>query len=150
MNDSGFEISTDLDFVDAALVLHNVVFDEGRETLYNSKKEWLRRIAAGGYFVVCIEGSAVVGYAVCDVVENGDFKIWLVGVNPAFRKRGIWTLLYENIKQHVQAEGRTHMLLNTFPSKFPAMYAFLQSVGAEIYKKEMVDGEEKFYAKVPI
>jgi hypothetical protein len=35
-------------------------------------------------------------------------------------------------------------------TKFPAMYAFLQSVGAEIYKKEMVDGAEKFYTKIPI
>jgi ribosomal protein S18 acetylase RimI-like enzyme len=150
MKISEYEISNDLNFIDDVLELHNRVFDEGRETIYNSKEEWLRRIADGGYFVFCKKDSVVVGYAVCDIVENGDFKIWLVGVDSGFRKQGIWSMLYENVKNHAQSEGRTHMLLNTFPSKFPAMYSFLRSVNAEIYKKEMVDGSEKFYVKIPI
>lgn len=147
---SEYQISNDLGVVDEVLQLHNKVFDEGKETVFNSKEEWLRRITAGGYFVFCRKESKVVGYAVCDIVENGDFKIWLVGVDPDFRKQGIWTMLYEDVKQHAQSEGRSHVLLNTFPSKFPAMYSFLQSQNAEIYMKEVVDGAEKFYAKIPI
>jgi len=145
-----YDISNDLSFIENVLELHNKVFNEGRDTAYNSKEEWLRRIANGGYFVFCRKAEIVVGYAVCDIVENEDFKIWLAGVDPEFRKKGIWKMLYENVKQHAQSEGREHMLLNTFPSKFPAMYSFLLSVDAEIYRKEMVDGGEKYYAKIPI
>lgn len=150
MNVTQFEISSNLEGVDDALTLHNKVFNEGRQTLFNSKEEWLRRIGAGGYFVVCKSDTQVVGYAVCDVVENGDLKIWLVGVEPDFRKQGIWTRLYKNIVQHAKNEGRTHVLLNTRPSKFPAMYAFLQSVNAEIYKTEPSEEGEKFFAKIPL
>jgi|GEM_PF-5135477 len=150
MNVTQFKISNDLQFVDGALALHNKVFDEGRQTLFNSKEEWLRRISDGGYFVVCTSSTQVVGYAVCDVVENGDLKIWLVGVEPDCRKQGIWTRLYENIVRHAKNEGRTHVLLNTRPSKFPAMYSFLQSRNAEIYKTEPSEEGEKFFAKIPL
>lgn len=150
MKKSEYQISNDLSVVDEVIKLHNKVFDEGKETVFNSKEEWLRRIDAGGYFVFCKKGSVVVGYVVCDVVENGDFKIWLAGVDPEFRRQGIWTMLYEDVKQHALSEGRSYVLLNTFPAKFPAMYSFLQSQDAEIYKKELVDGSEKCYAKIPM
>jgi ribosomal protein S18 acetylase RimI-like enzyme len=150
MNATEFEISNDLERVNDALALHNEVFDEGGQTLFNNKNEWLRRIGAGGYFVVCKSDTQVVGYAVCDVVENGDLKIWLVGVKPDFRKQGVWTKLYENIVRHAKNEGRTHVLLNTRPSKFPAMYSFLQSMNAEIYKTEPAEEGEKFFAKIPL
>jgi len=148
MNQPEFQITNDIRLVPDALILHDKVFAEGLETLFNSKEEWLRRINNGGYFVVCTSGSAVVGYAVCDITETDDFKIWLVGVDSDFRQQGIWTLLYTNIIKHALSESRSHVLLNTFPAKFPAMYAFLQSVGAEIYEKKLVDGDEKYYAKI--
>jgi len=150
MNETEFEISNDLENIDDALELHNKVFDENQQTIFNSKDEWLRRLGAGGYFVVCTSDTQVIGYAVCDVVENGDLKIWLAGVEPDFRKQGVWTRLYENIVQHAKSEGRTHVLLNTRPSKFPAMYSFLQSQNAEIYKTEPSEEGEKFFAKIPL
>lgn len=150
MESTELEIGNDLSLIDKTLKLHNDVFEEKSETVYNSREEWIRRINNGGYFIYCKAGSEVVGYAVCDVVENGDLKIWLAGVDSKFRKQGIWSRLYEGIKSHAVEEGRSYILLNTKPTRFPAMYAFLQSKNAEIYKKEMHDGEEKVFAKIPL
>ena len=145
-----YTLHSEHSYIDDALELHNLVFQEPNQTLYNSKAEWEKRIAAGGFFLVCLHDDQVVGYVVCDVVESGELKIWLAGVQPEFRQQGIWSKLYAQVVSHAKAEGRNSVLLNTFPKKFPAMYAFLQSQGAEFYKTQEVDGFEKVFARIQL
>lgn len=45
------ETSTDLRFIDDAISLHDKVFNEKEQSLYNNRGEWLKRINNGGYFV---------------------------------------------------------------------------------------------------
>jgi hypothetical protein len=44
----------------------------------------------------------------------------------------------------------THILLNTKPTQFPAMWNFLQENKAEVYKREMTEDGEKYFLKIPI
>lgn len=157
MNNSGFshepkelDISTDLRFVDDAILLQNKVFNATEPSSYNSKDEWLKRINNGGYFVVVNEGGIIKGFAVCDVTSKGSFKIWLAGVDSEARGRGIWSKMYQAVADYAQEQGYQYILLNTFPKKFPIMFAFLQKMRAEIYKEETVDGFDKIYTRIKI
>lgn len=144
------EMSTDLRFVDSAILLHDKVFGEKEQSLYNNKGEWLKRINNGGYFVVVNEGESTKGFTVCDLTDEGDFKIWLAGVDPEARGKGIWSKMYTDVVAYAKEKGYKYILLNTFPKKFPMMFSFLQKVNAEIYKKEQVGSFDKVYARIKI
>jgi GNAT superfamily N-acetyltransferase len=144
------EVSSDLRFMEDAIKLHDKVFNETEQSLYNNKDEWLRRINSGGYFVMVNEGESTKGFTVCDVTHEGGFKIWLAGVDPEARGKGVWTTMYKDVVAYAQGKGYEYILLNTFPKKFPMMFSFLQKVGAEIYKEEQVGGFDKVYARIKI
>ncbi len=144
------EVSTDLRFVDAAISLHDMVFNETEPSLYNDKDEWLKRINGGGYFVVVSEAEHVKGFTVCDITSDGGFKIWLAGVDPESRGKGVWSKMYSEVAAYAKEKGHKYILLNTFPKKFPMMFSFLQKMNAEIYKEEQVGGFDKVYAKIKI
>jgi ribosomal protein S18 acetylase RimI-like enzyme len=144
------EVSSDLKFVEGAIQLHDKVFNEIEQSLYNNKDEWLKRINNGGYFVVVNEGDSTKGFVVCDVTNEGDFKIWLAGVDPEARGQGVWSKMYDDVVSHAKENGCEYILLNTFPQKFPAMFSFLEKMNAEIYKEEQVGGFDKVYAKIKI
>jgi ribosomal protein S18 acetylase RimI-like enzyme len=147
---SKLEVSTDLRFVDRAIELHDKVFNEKEQSLYNNKDEWLKRINNGGYFVVFNEGESVKGFTVCDVTSDGGFKIWLAGVDPEARGKGLWSKMYDEVVTYAKGKGYKYILLNTFPKKFPMMFSFLQKMNAEIYKEEQVNGFDKVYARIKI
>lgn len=144
------EVSNDLSFIADAIKLHDMVFGETDPSLYNNKDEWLKRINTGGYFVVSKEGEVIDGFAVCDLTSEGDFKIWLAGVDPKAQNKGVWSGLFGDIVDHAQKKGYEYILINTFPKKFPAMYSFLQKMNAEIYNAEQIDGVKKIYARIKI
>ena len=96
------EVSSDLRFVDSAILLHDKVFNETEQSMYNNKDEWLKRINGGGYFVVVNEGENTKGFTVCDVTNVGDFKIWLAGVDPEARGKGVWSKMYSDVVTHAK------------------------------------------------
>lgn len=147
---SKIEVSNDLRYMRDAIKLHDKVFNEAGHSLYNDENEWLKRIQNGGYFVAANNGETIKGFTVCDVTDEGDFKIWLTGVDPEARGEGVWSKMYEEVVTHAKAKGYKYILLNTFPKKFPAMFSFLQKVNAEIYKEEHVGDFDKVYAKIKI
>jgi hypothetical protein len=63
---------------------------------------------------------------------------------------GIWQSLYSNVKKYALSMNYTHILLNTKPTQFPAMWNFLQENKAEVYKREMTEDGEKYFLKIPI
>lgn len=144
------EVSTDLRFVESAIELHDKVFGEKEQSLYNNKDEWLKRINNGGYFVVVNEGESTKGFTVCDVTNERDFKIWLAGVDPEARGKGVWSKMYTDVVAYAKEKGYEYILLNTFPKKFPMMFSFLQKMNAEVYKEEQVGGFDKVYARIKI
>jgi GNAT superfamily N-acetyltransferase len=144
------EISNDLHFIDDAIELEGNVFKDTGRSLYSNKDEWLHRISNGGYFVVAKEGESVKGFAICDITNEGDFKVWLAGVDPNTRGKGVWSIMYGEVTAYAKEKGYKYILLNTFPKKFPMMFSFLQKMNAEIYKEEQVDGFNKVYAKIKI
>ena len=144
------EVSSDLRFVGDAIKLHDKVFNETEQSLYNNKDEWLKRINSGGYFVVVNESENTKGFTVCNVTTEGDFKIWLAGVDLEARGKGVWSTMYSDVVTHAKEQGYEHILLNTFPKKFPTMFSFLQKMNAEIYKEEQVGGVDKVYARIKI
>lgn len=150
MDKTKLQLSNNQTLINDAVSLHNTVFNETKPSQYNNKEGWLAKISNGGYFVACTYDSKVVGYSVCDLTKDGDFKIWLVGVHPDFRKNGIWQSLYLNIKEYALSINHTHILLNTKPSQFPAMWSFLQKNKAEVYKREMTEDGEKYFLRIPI
>jgi len=144
------ETSNDLRFLESAIELHDKVFNETKQSFYNNKDEWLKRITNGGYFVVVNDGEYTKGFTVCDVTSEGGFKIWLAGVDAEARGKGVWSKMYDDVVMHAREKGYKYILLNTFPKKFPMMFSFLQKMNAEIYKKEQVDGFDKVYARIKI
>ena len=144
------EVSNDLQFVDGAILLHDKVFNETDQSLYNNKDEWLKRINNGGYFVVVNKGESTKGFTVCDVTNEGDFKIWLAGVDPEARGKGVWSKMYDDVVAYAKEKGYEYILLNTFPKKFPMMFSFLQKMNAEIYKEEQIGDFDKVYARIKI
>jgi GNAT superfamily N-acetyltransferase len=143
-------VSHDTQLISEAIILNNQVFSQTHTSLYNDRDEWDKRIKNGGYFAVALENKQVIGFAVCDKTKDGDFKIWLAGVAQAARGKGIWSTLFKDVSQYASSQGYSYILLNTFPEKFPTMYAFLQKKKAIVYKKEQVDGFEKVYARIPL
>lgn len=145
------EISNDILFVDEAILVHDKVFGiQDEHLLYNNKDEWLKRIREGGYFIVVTANQVVKGFAVCDITQQNDFKIWLTGVDKDTRGQGIWSKMYKDIVKHAKKKGYKYILINTFPKKFPMMFSFLQKVNAEIYKQENILGFDKVYTKIMI
>lgn len=144
------EISRDVRFIESAIALHNKIFNETEPSMFNDILVWKKKISEGGYFVAATTGEEVMGYAVCDITPEGEFKVWLAGVNPEMRGRGLWSQLFANIVEFAKAKGYKHVLLNTFPKKFPMMFSFLQKMHAEIYKEEEIDGYRKVYTKIKI
>ena len=144
------EVSSDLGFVGDAIKLHDKVFNETEQSLYNNQDEWLKRINNGGYFVVVNEAENTKGFTVCDITAEGDFKIWLAGVDPESRGKGVWSKMYSDVVAHAKEKGYEYILLNTFPKKFSIMFSFLQKMNAEVYKEEQVGGFDKVYARIKI
>lgn len=89
-------------------------------------------------------------FTVCDITTEGDFKIWLAGVAPEVRGKGVWSKMYSDVVSHAKENGYEYILLNTFPKKFPMMFSFLQKMNAEIYKEDQVGGFDKIYARIKI
>lgn len=142
--------SYELSLIGEAIKLHDEVFSLKEKSRYNDKNEWVKRIQNGGYFVACVDGQKMKGFAICDVTPEGEFKIWLAGVDKSERGKGIWLQIYQEIIFHAKEESYESILLNTFPEKFPEMFSFLQKINAEIYKKEEVGGFNKVYARIKV
>lgn len=144
------EASSDLRFIDDAISLHDKVFNETEQSLYNNRDEWLKRVGSGGYFVVVSEAEHIIGFTICDITSEGSFRIWLAGVEQESRGKGVWLKMYSEVVIYAKEKGYEYILINTFPKKFPIMFSFLQKINAEIYKEEYVGGFDKVYARIKI
>lgn len=143
-------IVQDLQYIDEAIRLHDVIFDAHEQSKFNNKEFWTEKINTGGLFVVaCGDEGKVIGFTVCDK-EDADFKVWICGVHSSARGKGVWQEMWNAVKLFAKEKGYTYILLNTFPERYPAMYSFLQKENAEIYKKEETDKGEKYFAKLYI
>ena len=143
-------IIQDLQYVDEAIKLAEEVFDIYGQTVFNNKKVWLRRIEQDGFFVViCDDEGKVVGFTICDKHQM-DLKVWICGVLPNARGKGVWSDMWNAVKEFAKNKGYDYVLLNTFPERFASMSKFLQKEHAEVYKKEQTDTGEKVFTKLYI
>ncbi len=83
------------------------------EELWNA---YLRQGEASGYsFLVCRQGSQVVGFACFGPtpLTKGTFDLYWIAVDPASRGRGIGHALLERIEAEVQARGGRLLVVET-------------------------------------
>ena len=77
-------------------------------------------------------------------------KVWICGVLPNARGKGVWSEMWNAVKEFAKNKGYDYVLLNTFPERFASMSKFLQKEHAEVYKKEQTDTGEKVFTKLYI
>lgn len=60
------------------------------------------------------------------------FHIWIAGIHPSSRARGIFPLLLEATKSHARERGYTTMTVCTYPERFTRMWDVLRRTGWEV------------------
>jgi ribosomal protein S18 acetylase RimI-like enzyme len=67
----------------------------------------------------------------------------MAGVAEKYRKQGILKKLMSELTKVLKERGYKDFTINTWPEKFPAMYAYLTKYDYEKYKEEEKDWEGK-------
>ena len=77
--------------------------------------------------------------------------IWLAACNPSYLRNGVMMQLFDHIESSVRPHCTT-LTVNTYPSKFPYMYLFLEkrnySLVDKVSKESDHDGVKYCYSKM--
>ena len=68
------------------------------ETTTWDKNDYLRQQVAGGHVLVATESESVVGFVAWNLEFFSQPFVWLVAVSPAYRRRGIASLLFDAVE----------------------------------------------------
>ena len=89
------------------------------------KNEYLRQQVVGGHVLVVTEAEKVVGFAVWNLEFVSQPFVWLVAVSPAYRRRGIASLLFDA----VEAAGTGRRVYSSTNLSHSVMQHFLEQRG---------------------
>ncbi len=101
---------------------------------------WSRNEFAGMYhfgpdmFFVATADHQLIGY-ICGMMEGREGYIGSIGVDPAARRSGLGTALFDAIKQQFIDHGATTIMLHVRPTNEPAL-ALYRKLGFEIETTE--------------
>ena len=109
--------------VDGALAIYRDVFDG--DTRHGNAALWRERCCTGhGRVYTTTDGFLAVTFS----RVNRTLHLWLAGVRESARGQGIWRRLYEEARRDYDGLVRT-VTLNTFPERFPTMFAWATGHG---------------------
>ena len=108
---------------------------------YHNKNNWISKIQEGGLLIVAKDSSSVVGFSLSYKKSDTHFHIWLVGVQDAYRKQGIWSTMYEMICIFAQEHQYKKLTINTFEKKYSSMYTFLVDKKLAVAQVSKIEGQ---------
>jgi ribosomal protein S18 acetylase RimI-like enzyme len=78
---------------------------------------------------------------------SGSYHCWMAGVAETARGRGILKSLITRAEEIAREKGYTHISINTYPEKYPAMFHYLQKYNYLQYKVEDREWQGKMTKK---
>jgi ribosomal protein S18 acetylase RimI-like enzyme len=117
----------------------------GKNDRYHNIRNWEEYYKQKGVLLGAFLNNELVGYLFCYEREpyKGTLHCWMAGVAEKYRKQGILKKLMSELTKVLKERGYKDFTINTWPEKFPAMYAYLTKYDYEKYKEEEKDWEGK-------
>jgi len=121
-----------------------------RKDPYHNLEKWREYFKQGGILLGAFVNKQLAGYLFCYEREPGknNLHCWMAGVAEKYRRQGLLKKLISKIKKILKEKGYKTFTINTWPEKFPAMYAYLTKYGYKKYKEEEKEWEGKQTLKV--
>lgn len=116
---------------------------EGKDDRYHNINNWKEYFKQKGILLGAFLNNKLVGYLFCYEKEpnKNTLHCWMAGVSEKHRRQGILKKLMIKLTEVLRERGYEVLTINTWPEKFPAMYAYLTKYGYEKYKEEEKEWE---------
>lgn len=117
----------------------------GKHDRYHNIKNWEEYFKQKGVLLGAFLNNKLVGYLFCYEREpsSNSLHCWMAGVSEMYRRQGILKKLMLKLTKILREKGFKIITINTWPEKFPAMYAYLTKHGYEKYREEEKEWEGK-------
>lgn len=134
-----------------AIELSLLVFKpkEGEKERHHQPKKWKEHFRKGGVLLGAFVDNQLVGFIFGYEKEPGKetFHCWMGGVAEKYRQRGILKKLVRGLMKLLRQKGYKTLTLNTYPEKFPAMFAYLNKYNYEFCREEEADWDGRKVVK---
>jgi len=110
----------------------------GKQDRFHNIQTWRRYFKQKGVLLGAFINEELAGYLFCYKREpnKNSLHCWMAGVDQKYRQKGILKKLISELTKILKKENYKTFTINTWPEKFPAMYAYLTKYGYEEYEKE--------------
>ena len=122
----------------------------GKQDRYHNIQRWKKYFKHKGILLGAFINKKLVGYLFCYQRESNQNSLhcWAAGVDKKYRQKGILKKLISKLIKILKEKNYKALTINTWPEKFPEMYAYLTKYGYEEYKKQEKTWENKKTLKV--
>jgi len=102
-----------------------------KDDRYHNIKNWEDHFKQKGVLLGAFLNNELVGYLFCYEREPNlnSLHCWMAGVSEEYRRQGILKKLMLKLTKLLKEKGFKALTINTWPEKFPAMYAYLTKHG---------------------
>lgn len=118
------------DQIDKTIALSIQIFRPNSEELsrYHARDVWLEHYSHDGLLVGAFVQERMVGFlfAYVRMPQQKTSHCWILGVHENYRRHGILERMMDQAFNILRQRGFQFFTLNTYPERFPAMYAFLE------------------------
>jgi len=110
----------------------------GKQDRFHNIQRWKKYFKQEGILLGAFINEELAGYLFCYQRELNQKSLhcWMAGVSKEYRQKGILKKLISKLTRILKEKNYKVFTINTWPEKFPAMYAYLTKYGYEQYKKE--------------
>jgi len=116
-----------------------------KQDRYHDIQRWKKYFKHKGVLLGAFINKKLVGYLFCYQKESNQNSLhcWMAGVNKECRQKGVLKKLISKLIKILKEKNYKAFTINTWPEKFPVMYAYLTKYNYEQYKKEEREWEGK-------
>ena len=124
--------------------------EKGKEDPYHQLKKWKKNFKKEGLLIGAFVNDELAGYLFCYEKDSRQKVIhcWLAGTAEKYRRQGVFKRLMMELTRILKKRGYKGLTINTYPEKFPAMYAYLTKHGFRKYKEKKKDWQGREISKL--
>jgi ribosomal protein S18 acetylase RimI-like enzyme len=117
----------------------------GKNDRYHNINNWKEYFRQKGILLGAFVNNKLAGYLFCYEREpnKNTLHCWMAGVAEKHRRQGMLKKLTSKLTKILREKDYKAFTINTWPKKFPSMYAYLTKYGYEKYKEEEKEWEGK-------
>jgi len=123
-----------------AILLSLRIFDppNREEDYYSDQDRWIENFKQNGLLLGAYVNKEFAGFVFFYEKEKGarSSHCWIAGVLEKFRRKGLLKSLMDEAKRILKNMNYTQITIDTYPEKFPAMYAYLTKYKYKMYREE--------------